>query len=339
MEVLEVLWAIVLLIAVMKYTVLDGFDLGVGALHLCTPKDIERRMMLSAIGPVWDGNEVWLVVVIGGLWAGFPSAYAAIFSTFYIPMMFLIFGLIFRAVSIEFRSKLESMVWRTFWDWTFSIASIILILALGLIIGNLITGIPVDEKGVFKIDFFEQIHSFSLLVSITTLALFCLHGCCYLELKTQGALQAKVYQWGRVCFLFFFVSYLATSLASIVWAPDMVQRIIQRPELWIIAIVNLLIIIALGRSQLKKKAGRSFLLSSLNIMFLLLVYAFGNFPILLKANNDLDASLTIYNSSSSTYTLVILLIIACVAVPLVIGYTTHIYRVFKAKVDENSLIY
>ena len=125
MEILELLWAIVLLVAVMKYTVLDGFDLGVGALHLCTPKDVERRMMLSAIGPVWDGNEVWLVVVVGGLWAGFPTAYAAILSTFYIPMMFLIFGLIFRAVSIEFRSKLESVVWRTFWDWAFSFSSII----------------------------------------------------------------------------------------------------------------------------------------------------------------------------------------------------------------------
>jgi len=172
MEILETLWYIVFIVAIINYTVLDGFDLGVGALHLCAQSDLERRTLLSAIGPVWDGNEVWLVIVVGGLWAGFPDAYALFMTSFYIPVMLLLCGLIFRAVSIEFRSKLESMRWRTVWDWVFSLSSILVILSLGLMMGNFIDGVAITPTGEFSGALIDHIHPYSLLVCLMTFATY-----------------------------------------------------------------------------------------------------------------------------------------------------------------------
>jgi cytochrome bd ubiquinol oxidase subunit II len=339
MEILEVIWYLVIMASIVFYTVLDGFDLGAGALHLCTSNDKERRIFLSAIGPVWDGNEVWLVAVLGSMLAGFPTAYATILSSFYIPVMFLLFGLIFRAVSIEFRSKLESVRWRTVWDWSFSISSIVVILSLGLIMGNFVQGIPVNKEGVFIQGLISHIHPYSLLVSVTTLALFCLHGACFLELKVEGELSKKVLNWARISFLFFMVCYLATTVATIVWAPHMVDKMMMRPIFWMIALVNLGVIITLGRALIKNKVVTAFVCSSLNILFLVSIYAFGSFPVLLRASNDISKNITIYNASSSLTTLIILVIIAVIAIPLIAGYTTHVYKVFHGKVKDDFLIY
>src|SRR5471030_721514 len=135
---LEVIWYLVLGISALFYVILDSFDLGVGAVHLFAKTDTQRRILINSIGPVWDGNEVWIVIVIGGLFAGFPNAYATVLSGFYTPFMMLIAGLMFRASAIEFRSKHESTRWRSTWDVVFSFASILVAFILGLILGNLI---------------------------------------------------------------------------------------------------------------------------------------------------------------------------------------------------------
>jgi cytochrome d ubiquinol oxidase subunit II len=157
LEMLQIAWYAVIAISIVFYTVLDGFDLGVGALHLFARTDEQRRIFLNSIGPFWDGNEVWIVIMMGGLFAGFPNAYATIFSGFYSLLMFLIAGLIFRAVAIEFRSKRPSKTWRSFWDVVFSFASILVALVMGLVLGNMILGIPLnsaqDFSGQFS-DFF-----------------------------------------------------------------------------------------------------------------------------------------------------------------------------------------
>ncbi len=146
---LETLWYGVIGVAALFYVVLDGFDLGVGALHLLARNDTQRRVFLNAIGPVWDGNEVWIVIVMGGLFAGFPNAYATIFSGFYTLLMFLIAGLIFRAAAIEFRSKRESSIWRNLWDVVFAFSSILVAFILGVLIGNMVEGIPLNASQIF----------------------------------------------------------------------------------------------------------------------------------------------------------------------------------------------
>ncbi len=171
LQLLEVIWYSVFIVVVMGYIILDGFDLGVGALHPFARGDQERRIFLNAIGPVWDGNEVWLVILIGALFAGFPFAYATLLSAFYIPAMGLIAGLISRAVAIEFRSKRESRVWRSLWDWVFALGSMVIALGLGLALGNLVAGIPLDQYHEFTGNFLTFFRPYPVLVAVTTLAM------------------------------------------------------------------------------------------------------------------------------------------------------------------------
>ena len=150
LETFQVIWYAVIGISVIMYTVLDGFDLGVGCLHLFTRSDQERRLMLNAIGPVWDGNEVWLIIVFGAMFVGFPPVYATICSAFYFIIMILLMGLMIRAVAIEFRSKQESKGWRRFWDCMFSIGSYVIAFIIGVLMGNIIVGVPIDQNEVFQ---------------------------------------------------------------------------------------------------------------------------------------------------------------------------------------------
>src|ERR1700731_333362 len=186
---LEFIWFSIFVILVTGYAILDGFDLGVGMLHLFSKKDEERRLMLNAIGPVWDGNEVWLVTAGGALFAGFPAVYATICSAFYIPMMILLTGIIFRAVAIEFRSKQPMPWWRWMWDVFFSFASLLIAFALGAAIGNLINGIPLDEHKEFTGNLLSLIQPYAILVGIMSVALFAMHGALYILMKTEGELH------------------------------------------------------------------------------------------------------------------------------------------------------
>ena len=148
---LEVLWYCVICASVVFYTILDGFDLGVGMLHPFVKHNDERRVFLNAIGPVWDGNEVWIVIIGGALFSGFPMAYGVLFSAFYTPVMILLSGMIFRAVAIEFRSKIHNSAWRSIWDWIFSIGSYIIAFCIGILLANLVQGIPLDDEGEFLV--------------------------------------------------------------------------------------------------------------------------------------------------------------------------------------------
>ncbi|MFM1883971.1 MAG: cytochrome d ubiquinol oxidase subunit, partial [Bacteroidota bacterium] len=168
------------------YAILDGFDLGAGALHLFLKKEKSRRIALNAIGPVWDGNEVWLVIGGGALFAGFPEAYATLFSAFYLPFMLFLVALIFRAISIEFRSKEPMEWWRKSWDRAYAISSINMALLLGVVVGNAVLGIPMDDQGNFQGSVLDLLHPYALLVSLLTLAAFALQGGLYLSMKTEG---------------------------------------------------------------------------------------------------------------------------------------------------------
>src|SRR3984957_10150598 len=163
---LQFIWFTIFVILITGYAILDGFDLGVGMLHLFSKKDIERRLMLNTIGPVWDGNEVWLVTAGGALFAGFPDVYATLCSAFYMPVMILLSGLIFRAVAIEFRSKQPMAWWRWMWDLLFTLASFVIAMILGIILGNLIRGIPLDEYMEFTGDIYDLLNPYAILVGV-----------------------------------------------------------------------------------------------------------------------------------------------------------------------------
>jgi len=266
LHVLQIIWYLVLSASVIFYTALDGFDLGVGALHLFAKNDNDRRVFLNAIGPVWDGNEVWLVVVGGGLFAGFPGAYASIFSGFYTPLMAFLAGIIFRAVAIEFRSKQESPQWRHFWDVSFSLASIVIALGIGLILGNLIEGIPLDFDGDFVGTFMDYISPFTLLVALLSLTLCTMHGAIYLLMKTDGDVHDHVRQFLVPSVSAFFAVYLATSIYTIIKLPYMTERMFDHPWLFVVPLLTFLAILNILRQALKGNDGWAFLSSCASII-------------------------------------------------------------------------
>lgn len=338
-EVLQVIWYCIFALVVGLYVMLDGFDLGVGALHLTHRTDYERRISLNAIGPVWDGNEVWLIIVIGGLFAGFPFAYATLMSTFYIPVMALIGALILRAVSIEIRGKLESVAWRNLWDVVFCGASAVIALGLGLVLGNLVQGISLNPHHEFMGGFGDFFHPYAILVAVLVLSLCCMHGAIYLVMKTEGEVHDNFRRWVNPTLIVFILLYIATSLATLIYQPHMVDRFRAHPWMFVFGILNVLAIANIPRCINKGKDGWAFLSSAASIALFVLLYALGTFPNIIRSTTSTEAnSLTISNSYASPETLKILLIIVCIGVPLAIAYFIILYFVFRGKVklDESS---
>jgi len=336
---LNTIWFILVGVLFTGYAILDGFDLGTGALHLLTKTDTERRIMINAIGPVWDGNEVWLVTGGGALFAAFPEVYATSFSGFYMAMMLLLVGLIFRAVAIEFRSKQESKTWRQFWDISFSISSLISSLLIGVALGNIAWGIPLNDNHEFIGSFWGLLHPYTLLVGITTVALFAMHGAIYIVLKTEGELQEKVRGWINNTIIFFVICYALTTLATLLYVPHMVENLKSTPILFLLPLLNMLAIANIPREIHHQRYFRAFLSSCASMAALLAIFGIGMYPDLIFSNPEIANSLTIYNASSSAKTLKIMLIIAILGMPLVIAYTTSIYWIFRGKVKIDASSY
>jgi len=337
---LQIIWYVAFAALLIGYAILDGFDLGVGMLHLFSKSDRERRLMLNAIGPVWDGNEVWLVTAGGALFAGFPEFYASFASAFYIPVMILLGGLIFRAVAIEFRSKEPMAWWRWTWDVLFALASFVIALGLGLTVGNLIQGIPLNEHHVHTGHFFEFIHPYALLVAFLAVSLFAMHGSIYLMMKTEGEFHEKMRHFVNPCIITFIVLYVMATMATLIYQSHMIETIRERPYFFIIGVINMLAIANIPREIHLGRDMRAFLSSCLNILCLLSLYAIGMFPQLLRASNaPNELSLTIYNASSSSLTLHILLLMALIGIPLVISYTAGVYYIFRGKVKLDAHSY
>lgn len=336
---LDFLWYLVIIAALAFYAVLDGFDLGVGSLHLFTKGDHERRIFLNAIGPVWDGNEVWLVIVGGALFAGFPEAFATIFSSFYVYTMLLVFGLIFRAVAIEFRSKHESPKWRKSWDVAFSFASLLIAFGTGLVLANLVEGIPLNGNKDFVGSFFDFIRPYPILCGLTTVALFSMHGALYLVMKTEGDLHEQLKAWAKKCIAIFIAFYIVFTLATFYYVPYMTDRIMDHLGLIVVPVAAVLMILNIPRQLNKNNSGWAFLSSALTIVGLFALFAIGSFPTLVRSSIDpVHNSLTIANAASSELTLKVLLIIVVIGLPLVFAYGAYVYRTFRGKVklDDHS---
>ncbi len=330
---LALLWYFIIGVSVVFYVVLDGFDLGVGMLHLFARKDQERRIFLNAIGPVWDGNEVWLVIVGGALFAGFPDVYATLFSGFYNFCMIFLCGLIFRAVAIEVRSKAESMTWRHMWDGIFAIASFVIAFGVGVVLGNLIEGIPLDENRDFIGNFSLFFRPYPLLIGALTVALLMMHGSIYLAMKTEGQLHHKVREWTKRTIAIFMVIYILTTVTTWMHMPHMMERFKEQPYLALIGILALLAILNVPREFSKGRDGWAFIFSSICIMLLFCLFGIGTFPNLVRSSVLPEQySLTFANASASPLTLRVLLIIVLIGIPLVLAYGVLIYRIFRGKV-------
>lgn len=339
LEDLQFIWFTAFVILIIGYAVLDGFDLGVGMLHLFAKEDVERRTMLNTIGPVWDGNEVWLVTAGGALFAGFPIVYATVCSAFYALVMVLLGGLIFRAVAIEFRSKQPMAWWRWMWDAFFSFASFIIAMSLGMIVGALIQGIPLSQDKEFIGDYTAFFNPYCLLVGFFAVALFNMHGSIYVLMKTEGGLHDKMRDRVNPSMIFFIIMYAFTTVVTLIYQPHMVQALQDRPWFFAIAALNILAVANIPREITKGNDGYAFMSSCFNIACLMALYGVGTFPNAVRASNSpQDLSLTIWNSSSSEKTLEILLLIAVIGIPLVVSYTFAVYWIFhgKVKLDSNS---
>lgn len=336
---LNVIWFLLVGILLTGYAMLDGFDLGIGAIHLFTKKDEERRILLNAIGPVWDGNEVWLVVGGGALFAAFPNVYATAFSGFYLAFILLLFSLIFRAVAIEFRSKQPMKLWRTFWDVSFSVASISSSFLIGVALGNIAWGIPLTAEGEFGGNFASLLRPYPILLGVTTVALFAMHGAIYGVLKTEGELHDKIRLWVNKAIIFFVICYVTTTMATLLYIPHMTVLMKQFPVFFIIPILNMLAIANIPREIHHRRDFRAFLSSCAAMAALMALFGIGMFPNLIVSNPIPELSLNIYNAASSQKTLWIMLIIALIGMPLVLAYTVTIYWIFRGKVKLESTSY
>ncbi len=329
---LQSTWFILVFVLLIGYAILDGFDLGVGVLHLFARGDRERRLGLNAIGPVWDGNEVWLLTGGGALFAAFPAVYATVFSGFYLALMLLLAALIARAVAMEFRSKIESPTWRAAWDWAFALGSCVPALLLGVAFGNILRGIPLDKDGQFTGTFFTLLNPYALLVGVLGLVAFTLHGAVYLASKTDGELCQRLASKIFPLWLALLVLYAITTAASMTFCPTLFACL-RSPLAWLLILLVLasLTLIPVFSRQANYKL--ALVASSTAIGSMLALGASGLFPRLVPAINDPNLSLTAFNSSSSPRTLAAMLVIALIGMPVVLAYTAFVYRVFKGKVQ------
>ncbi len=338
-ETLAHIWFLLLAVLLIGYAILDGFDLGVGILHpFVTKDDHERRLVMNSIGPLWDGNEVWLVTFGGALFAAFPEAYATVFSAFYLPFMLLLCALILRAVSLEFRSKVYSPGWRKVWDLLFFAGSTLATLLFGVAVGNMMLGISLDEHYEFTGSVFDLLNLYSLVVGVLGVSAFAMHGSIYLYLKTDGDLQQRFQPIMWRTYFVFAALYVAVSIWTPFVAPHAANTLNAMPVLWIVPILNVLAVLNIPRAIYLGKEGYAFFSSSCMIAAFVFLFLVAMFPFLVPASNNPANSLSIVNAASSQTTLSIMLLIALLGMPCVLTYTAVIYWTFrgKVKIDETS---
>src|SRR5512138_2219982 len=275
---LNLFWFVLLGVLLAGYAILDGFDLGVGILHLFARTDEERRIFMNSIGPLWDGNEVWLVTFGGAMFAAFPEVYATVFSGFYTAFMALLFALIFRAVSMEFRSKREAPAWRKFWDVSFFGGSTLATFLYGVAVGNAMQGMPIGPDKEFHGTTLDLLRPYPLLVGMLAVATFAMHGCLYLHLKTEGELQARIHKWMWRSFGCFLVLYLFTTVFTLVEVPLATRNFHDHPWVWIVALLNVLAVGNIPRAVYLHRAGLAFLSSACTIAALTFFFGVALFP-------------------------------------------------------------
>ncbi|MFQ2560187.1 cytochrome d ubiquinol oxidase subunit II [Aeromonas caviae] len=364
-ETLKVIWWGLVLFLLVGFVVMDGFDLGVGMLLPVVGKtDDERRVLLNSVGPVWEGNQVWLIAGAGTLFAAWPLVYAAAFSTLYVPFMFLLFGLFLRPVGFDYRSKLPDPVWRRWWDRALVVGGLLPTLVFGATLGLVLQGLPFRFDAALRIHYGAFAFHWPLLLTAmgTALALLLLHGASFLQCKTQGAIAA------RSARLALWLGPLASALFALggVWLGEMagyritaigdlngaltplmkevvavpagwLGNFVAHPVLWAVPVLGLLLPLVCALASRFGKSGLALVASGGACAAMMLTVAIALFPFVLPSSLDPASSLTLWDSTSSERTLLIMLGIVGVLMPVNIGYTLWVYRVVRGRVSAEQV--
>jgi cytochrome bd ubiquinol oxidase subunit II len=336
---LNLIWFFLLGVLLVGYAILDGFDLGVGIVYLGVRDDTERRILLNSIGPLWDGNEVWLVTFGGAIFAAFPDAYATAFSGFYLAFMLLLLALIFRAVSIEFRSKSQHKLWRSLFDFAFCAASTLATFLYGVAVGNCMLGLPIGADREFAGTVLDLLSPYAIMTGLFAVATFAMHGSIYLYLKTEGDLQRRIHGWMWTTFGLFLVMYMVVTIMTLMLVPAATANFRNHPWLWLVVLLNILAIANIPRAIMSQQPLYAFLSSAAVIAAFTFLFGVALFPNLVVSTLGEEYNLTIYNAASSQKTLGIMLTIAVLGMPFVVSYTAVVYWVFRGKVKLEKFSY
>ncbi len=331
---LQTLWFILTAFLFLNFFVLEGFDFGVGILlPFMSRDDRERRAVINTIGPFWDGNEMWLISTAGIMFAVFPKWYATLFSGFYLPLILMLVALIFRGVAFEFRSKHDKAAWRSFWDWSIFGGSAVPALLWGIAIANFIRGVPVDASMNYSGGLFDLLNPYALLCGISSLLIFSLHGAIFLALKTTAAIQEKAMRFSKklwapatlLCVIFMAYTFTET---------DLYLRLGINPG--IVPVFSVLALVSVIFMLKKNSAGWAFAMTTVAIAFSTITIFMGLYPRVLVSSLNPAWSLTIYNASSSLYSLGIMSIVALIFIPIILIYQGWSYWVFRQRVTVDS---
>lgn len=324
-----VLWAV--------YFMLDGFVFGTGILHnILARTDAEKRVLINTIGPVWDGNEVWLITAGGATFAAFPTTYALMFSYLYTALLLLLFSLIVRGVSFEFRGKLEGEGWKKAWDVAIQVSSFLPALLFGVAFGNIFRGLPMDAAG-YQGSFFSLLNPYGLLTGILFVLLFTVHGALWLSVKTVGDLSARARAIADKTWPALLVAAVAF-LGYTKFATKLFDNYLANPALFVAPLLAVAALVGIRLFSAKGATLAAFASSCVTVLAVVATGVVGLFPNLIPSSLDPAYSLTIFNSSSSPYTLKIMTVVAFIFVPIVIAYKIWVYRVFRAPVTEAEVL-
>ena len=338
-QFLQILWFILIAVLWIGFYFLEGFDFGVGMLlPFLGKKDVERRAIINTIGSVWDGNEVWLLTAGGATFAAFPQWYATMFSGFYLALFLLLVALIIRGIAFEYRSKDPNPKWRNTFDWMIAVGSFLAALLLGVAFANLAKGVPINDKMMYTGNLFTLLNPYGLIGGLATVSVFLLHGANFLTLKLDGELRERVRGWSKKIFWATIVLVLILTIGTFFFT-DMVSRIGYNPG--VIPIAAVVVLALTGYFINRRMEGWAFIMTSLNIILTQITFFLIMFPRVMISSTNPDWSLTIYNASSSQYTLSVMSIVALIFVPIVLAYQGWTYYMFRKRIstDKKSLVY
>jgi cytochrome d ubiquinol oxidase subunit II len=338
-EFLQTLWFILIAVLWIGFFFLEGFDFGVGMLlPFVGKKDEERRAIINTIGSVWDGNEVWLLTAGGATFAAFPHWYATMFSGFYLALFLLLIGLILRGISFEYRSKDPRRAWRNRFDWMIAIGSFLASLLLGAAFANLARGVPIDENMVYTGNLFTLLNPYGLIGGLTTVIVFVLHGANFLGLKLEGELRERVHALSKKIYVAAAVITTILLVATYFYT-DISSKLGINPG--ITPIASFVALLATIYFINRRMEGWAFIMTALHIVLTQVTFFTLMFPRVMISSTDPAYSLTIYNASSSQYTLTVMSIVALIFVPIVLAYQGWSYYMFRKRItaDKQSLVY
>ena len=336
---LETTWFVLWGILWAVYFMLDGFDLGLGSLMpFLARNDTEKRVIFNAMGPFWDGNEVWLVAAGGVTFAAFPRTYAYMFSSLYTPLMVILFALILRGISFEFRGKVDSPGWRKIWDLCMFFGSLLPAFLFGVAFANIFKGIPIDGEGVFQGTILSLLNFYGVAGGFLFVLLFMVHGSLWLAVKSEGALHERASAASSRLWIALLIVTLVFLVSTAVFT-SLYDNFLKAPLLFIIPLLTVIGLV-LTRIFIGMQAWvKAWFSSSLTIVTAVLFGIIGLYPNMFPSSIDPSYGLTIYNSASSPLTLKIMLGVALVLVPIVIVYQAWVYHLFRGKVREPELQY